>query len=120
VKEPNWPGYPSSVGTPASVSHIIAEGHVFCGLAPTVAETLREPLAILEQRSIVREFNERLEHKDVLLRVQAHRFANSLQIIASTLLTKSALAKHIDAIVEIHRGTSGRTVSITHAELKFP
>jgi two-component sensor histidine kinase len=64
-------------------------------------KTLREPLALLEQRAIAREFNERLEHKDVLLREQAHRFANSLQIIAGTLLTKSRSVQSEEARTEL-------------------
>jgi two-component sensor histidine kinase len=88
-------------GTPASVRSVVAGGHFNFGLAPTFAETLREPLAILQQRAVAREFNERLAHKDVLLREQAHRFANSLQIIAGTLLTKSRSVQSEEARKEL-------------------
>jgi two-component sensor histidine kinase len=87
--------------TPASVRSVVAGGHFNFGLAPTFAETLREPLAILQQRAVAREFEERLAHKDVLLREQAHRFANSLQIIAGTLLTKSRSLQSEEARTEL-------------------
>jgi two-component sensor histidine kinase len=101
AKEQNWIGYASSLATPASVRSGIAGGHFSFGLAPTLAETLREPFALLQQRSIAREFNQRLAHKDVLLREQAHRFANSLQIIAGTLLTKSRSVQSEEARKEL-------------------
>ena len=86
---------------PASVRSVVAGGHFNFGLAPTLGETLREPLALLQQRAVAREFEERLAHKDVLLREQAHRFANSLQIIAGTLLTKSRSARTEEARKEL-------------------
>jgi hypothetical protein len=62
VTVPNWLGDPSSVGTAGygDGRSVIFGGHVAFGLAPMLAETLREPIAIRELRSAVRELNERL------------------------------------------------------------